>query len=656
MEQKSQVYYRSEKIYKNSREKFGYLIRETVANSIHATLIKQSKDTSNRYKPYIKIKILVKESEAEIEVIDNGEGFNKFNRKCFTHLDFQNTEKKDLNLQPLGQGRLAIVFFADRAHFSSVYEENGEFKIQEFDYPDRGPTLFDIESEQGYKTNSKATSTKLIMSFNKQQSFNRLKTFLSKYDDIEKLRNYFIENFFPFIINNDNLTLEIDYNNNQIKINKQYIENKITSIHFKVCFDFENKKDYQFKLWLIEKEDSLKFKQTMKCFARQLQADLQEGKLEYEIDLKKSYDWYLTSDYFDQNVDQKGDRIEISLIHVNKIQSIISMTLDNHFKKEILANRKETERNLKKIKEKFHSVAVFIDEERTLNSNRVLGEKEIIDYAIENKGRAEKKYWLNSEIDSEDSEKLLNSSLNIYVHHRNRVLDKLHELIKKFDQDGEMKSELEDDIHDLFLKRKETLDHSDKINHLHNLWILDDKYTIFSSSMKAMSSQKGKELSDIYLWLDDPEHTKELLILELKSTSKAHNSGDKYESMVAQVKRYATQFYKEPVRLLGWDIDPSLVLYSGIILARKSDIYKELNSNNLAGVPNKIPFLESSYYFNEKFSIGFNKSTAPDYEDIRIEIYSYEDIYKLALNRNKVFFKLLNNEYTLEDREENSTI
>ncbi|WP_108961428.1 ATP-binding protein [Leptospira ellinghausenii] len=653
MEQKSQVYYRSEKIYKNSREKFGYLIRETVSNSIHATLIKQSKDKSNKYKPHIKVEIQFKESEAEITVIDNGEGFNILNRKYFTHLDLQNSEKKNLNLQPLGQGRLAIVYFTDYAHFTSVHEENGDYKIQEFNYPDTGPTLFDIERDSGKKTNLTTTSTKLTMRFTKQQSFKRLETFIYKYDDIEKLRNYFIENFFPFIINNEKLTLEIDYNNSNVKINKKYIENKITSIQFKVNFDSDITQNHQFKLWLIEKEDSPKFKQSIKCFARQLQADLEVGRLEYEIDLTKAYDWYLTSDYFDQNVDQKGDKIEISQSHVNQIQNKMSETLDHHFKNEITANRKKTEKNLKTIKEKYHSIAVFIDEERTLNSNRVLEEKEIIDYAIENKGRAEKRYWTSSEVDNEDSEKLLNSSLNIYVNHRNRVLNKLHDLIKRYDQDGEVKSELEDEIHDLFLKRKETLDHSDKINHLHNLWILDDKYTIFSSSFKALSSQKGKELSDIYLWLDDPEQTKELLILELKSTSKAHNSGDKYESMVAQVKRYATQFYKEPVKLLDWDINPSQVLYSGIILARKSDIYKELSSNNIAGVPNKIPFLESSYYFNEKFSIGFNKTSAPDYVDIRIEIYSYEDIYKLALNRNTVFFKLLNSEYALEPADNN---
>jgi hypothetical protein len=163
--------------------------------------------------------------------------------------------------------------------------------------------------------------------------------------------------------------------------------------------------------------------------------------------------------------------------------------------------------------------------------------------------------------------------------------------------------------------------------------------------VKSLSTKRGQELSDIYLWIDDPEKVKELLILELKSTSKAHNAGDRYESMIAQVKRYANQFYQDPTKVLGWDVDPKRILYSGIVLARKSDINKELNSNNVSGTSQKIPYLESSYFFNEKFAIGNNNIAAPEYREIRIELYSYEDIYELSSNRNKVFFKLLAGEY-----------
>jgi len=243
--------------------------------------------------------------------------------------------------------------------------------------------------------------------------------------------------------------------------------------------------------------------------------------------------------------------------------------------------------------------------------------------------------------------------LQIYIDHRGRVLEQFQELIRKLDVDGQEKRELEEKIHDLLMKRGNTLNDTNHINHLHNLWILDDKFAIFSDTHHGKSTRNGQGQSDIYYWIDapDPKGTKELLILELKSTTNAHNAGDKYESMVAQVKRYANQFYNNPNKILNWSIDPEKVLYTGIILARKDDIYKELSSNNVAGRYEKIPFLASSVYFNEKFVVGKNGCTFPKEISIRIDMYSYEDIYELASSRNEIFLKLLNGEFNISSLE-----
>ncbi|WP_167879904.1 ATP-binding protein, partial [Leptospira levettii] len=438
-------------------------------------------------------------------------------------------------------GRLAIIFFTDYAKYQSTYlDSNGEYRTQEFDYPESTESLFDIVNQAGSISSKKSSETTLTMRFSKQSSIGRLKTFFTKYDDIDKLSNYFIETFFPFIISNEEIEININFNTFSNKINKKSLNKNIKNLKFNLSLIQE--KQIEFTLWLIENTESPKTTNIIQCFARQLKAELAEGKLIYEIDLEKSYRYYLTSDFFDEYVDQKGDKINVPITLISKIQEEINKTLNNHFRNEIERNRKKTLANIKTIKEKFHSISIFIDEDETLSTNKVLEEKEIIEKAIESKGKVEKKYWTTEEIENEDNDKLLNSSLNIYVNHRSRVLKKLKELVKSYDNDGEPKSELEDEIHDLFLKRKVTLKESSFINNLHNLWILDDKYTIFSSSFQAKSTQRGQELSDIYIWLDDPDNTKELLILELKSTTNSHNAGDKYESMIAQVKRYAYNF------------------------------------------------------------------------------------------------------------------
>ncbi|MGP1459132.1 MAG: hypothetical protein ACTTKL_07465 [Treponema sp.] len=106
-------------------------------------------------------------------------------------------------------------------------------------------------------------------------------------------------------------------------------------------------------------------------------------------------------------------------------------------------------------------------------------------------------------------------------------------MLKKFNKEGEENKHKEEEIHNLILKRGTKLSDTDNINHLHNLWLLDDKFTIFSETIKGLSSKQGEAKSDIYLWTDNPEKVNELLILELKSPTAAHNSGNANEGMIA---------------------------------------------------------------------------------------------------------------------------
>lgn len=75
MEQKSNVQYRAEKEYKNSREKFFLLLREIISNSIHAVLIRQNKETN--FIPQLDLNITFDENQCKIELRDNGEGFTE---------------------------------------------------------------------------------------------------------------------------------------------------------------------------------------------------------------------------------------------------------------------------------------------------------------------------------------------------------------------------------------------------------------------------------------------------------------------------------------------------------------------------------------------------------------------------------------------------
>jgi hypothetical protein len=408
-----------------------------------------------------------------------GENFLPPNRKYFTHLDTRNPQKEKLHFHPMGQGRLAIIYFSDHASYSSVYRnENGEFRQKQFSYPEVSLSLFDIEGSEGEVTDKLDSETVLTLQLNKQQTCKRANTFFTKYPDIERVKNWFIENFFPFFMENEKLQLLVKLNGQTVIVNQSYIEKNVECIPFTAKLETGPDAAFVFKLWLVKNEEAPKTRNQVTCFARHLRAEIEEAKLEYEIDLPYAYDWFLTAEYFDDNVDQKGDKIEIPTDHVEIIQRSLSAALDKHFASQIESNRMETRKNIETSAKKYLSLSVFMDEKKAASTNRILKEVDLVSTAIESKGKAEKSYWISQDSETEEIGKLLNSSLHIYIDHRKRVLQKFQGLIKKFDEEGVVKRELEDDIHDLFLKRGQVLCTYNK-NHLHNLWILDDKYTIF---------------------------------------------------------------------------------------------------------------------------------------------------------------------------------
>lgn len=646
MEQKSNVQYRAEKEYKNSREKFFLLLREIISNAVHAVLIRQSKE--------VDLDITFDDTLCKIELTDNGEGFNEKNRKYFEELDQKNPEKEKHNFHPLGQGRLAIIYFADSAVYETVYkDENGKYNKRTIPYPNETEGVFSFEEFKEEEA-SNNTYTKLTILINKQQTLGRAKTFFRNYSNSQSFKQWFIETFFPFIITNKLLIINISLNGDNVIIKKDSIESETKQEPFDLRLLDDNQ--YSFTLWLVKNDEQMRGDNPIVCFARNLIANLSNGKLSYQIDNNEGYHLYLTSDFFDEYVDTKGEKIDISCDEITSIQKKINEILDDRFKVVIENNQKVSKRNLKNFQKKYPSLEAFVAESNIVGDKNIVNEKEIIQSAIDEKSRIEKKFWnqidrnsIDEEeqfSDSEECHKLLNSSLHIYVKHREIILKRLHALIQKFDEDGANKPELESTVHELFINRGTTLSDSSNINHLHNLWILDDKFTTFSNNFKAESTKSGQSLSDVYIWADDPEKTKQILIFELKSTTKAHNAGSKEEGMIAQVKRYAQDFYKNPTKTLNWDVNTDVVQYTGIILARKSDIDKELTSNNVSGGYHQIPFLEDSYYYDDEFS----KDNSPKKKmPIRIELYSFEDIYNLASDRNGVFFKLLKREFEFNE-------
>jgi len=662
MEQRSNVQNRAEKEYKNSREKFYLLLREIISNSIQAVLIRKEKEknASGSYIPEITLNVNYSDTRCAIDLRDNGEGFTEINSQCFDELDRKNSEKERYHFHPLGQGRLAIVYFSDKANYETVHKDlNGVMRKKSFPYPKPDEGLFSLfEFDEG-GSNADDTYTDLRIEIDKQNSLSRANTFFKKYSDIGLLKQWMVETFFPAIVANDDLVIKLILNGDVEKITRKSIEAETESLPFDMTFEEEGK--FDFKLWLIKRSAPLKKDNPIVCFARYLIAELENGKLRYTLDSDEGYSLYLTSEYFDEHVDTKGEKIEISSSDVAAINEKVNVLLDDYFKDIITRNQEESKRNLKNFKKRFPSLDAFIPDETVEENKGVMDEDDLVKTAIETKGKYEKRFWTQmsrpSSVDDDvpyeetvECQKLLNSSLHIYVKHRERILERLFEMIKPYGENGEPKPELESEVQELLFKRGNLIDNSRDVNHLHNLWILDDKFTTFSSTLKGKSTKPGEEKSDIYIWSDDPKSVKQVLILELKSTTQAHNAGNARESMIGQVKRYATDVYNKPQQILNWNEDTSNIQYQAIILARKADIQKEVTSISAGGKFRRIPFLKDSRYKDDVF---YPKNSDEIEVPIRIELYSFEDIYKLASSRNEVFFRLLKKEFeVIEEKED----
>lgn len=276
MNQISNVEFRAQKIYKNRKRTFGLLIREIVSNAIHSVLIQQSK-LDDSYRPEVQINIIRtnrSNEQIQITVSDNGEGFNTLNRKYFSELDSTNDEKENiLGVHPQGQGRLALIYFANSACYESFFkDDDGKTKkLRPFTYPDTDTPLFDLMNNEESDAEGSDLKTTLEVSISDQQKINRANTFFANYSSIEKLKDWFIEDFFPFFIENEKLSLTVQMDGYPLEqITKSEIKEEIKNIEFEVSELDEKKNKYQFILWLIEKEvrksEVRKPKKTFTCW------------------------------------------------------------------------------------------------------------------------------------------------------------------------------------------------------------------------------------------------------------------------------------------------------------------------------------------------------------------------------------------------------
>ncbi len=617
---RSNIKNRAKKLYLHKKNGLQYLLREVVSNAI------QSKKTGESVEVDIQIEFAKDNQEKELEAVnisikDNGDGFTKENCECFKMLDKENESKKQLLYNPQGQGRLSIVYFTNSAKYTTVFNEEDEFFKREFDYPlEEGVWRGAIDRKK--KVEEKETYTILNLEINGKEELKRANKFFDKYDSIEKLQEWFIEEFFSYLVE-EKAEINLCYlkEKKEIKINEE-------------CIKFEYS-ECDFSIWIVNTElgENKKNDTKIRPCSRGLTCKFESTyKLEYELNVP--FRFFITSDFFNDRVSETGEVINIEKKDFDSIQEEVTSALSNEFRSIIDENREKTKSNIKKIRSKYIMHSKFIDDDDVIHSslNEII-EKDLKKIMIDTKSNEEIKF-----LDGEDGKynKVINSAIYLYMTHRKRIYEKYSKYIEDYrNSEGNKKNVLESDMHELICPSGEYTRSIDDYQK-HNLWLIDDKFAYFQHTKSAKNGEKGV---DILIFSDENERPIDVLFVELKRPNQAHNAGE----MTKQVVDYAEDYIKKGkgTGKNGGDISIEMndCRFHGIIIASKDDIIEEIDKKYMYGRYKVIPFLKNTYY--DDFQMK-DESKIP--KIIRIEMFSFEDLKTLAEKRNQIFFKLLKEE------------
>lgn len=579
--------------YKSKKNAVELILREAISNAIHACIM-EYKQENRDYLPEISIHI--DSQNNTIKIKDNGIGFSESDKKIFFDIAQSNSLKQQSNLPSKGLGRLVFVYFGKNISFETSHNK----KSFSFIYPPEIDLFTTINEQPKDTDNSNGTTLNLNV------DENYMETFIKKFNTINYFEEWILDNFAFLLYDFNDLKIHISIDSNTKNIELSKINKKEFSIQI-------NNQDYNLEILIVDSNANL----DIKLVAHKLLID---KKIKYDRiinELKKKI--YIASPLLDDRITPDGLGAEIEDIKQDLEQEITKI-LDREFKDFIAKQREESCNNLSSTKNELPFLADFMPSFDSIKGYKIQRKKDFIQEAVKEKADLEKKFWESN--DSQLDTRLQKSALYLYVKHRERVLA----LLEKMMGDSSFK---EDDFHQLLTDRKcENLEVAN-----HNLWLLDDKFSYFFEAHNAQSGESNVDI-EFYLnpFINDEGEPTHIVLVELKRLTKAHNAGE----MIGQLKKYATQIYKEAKTKGGVNIQVEKCQFFGYIIADINDIKKEENSQD-EGKFKLIPYTESSFEGVVSF-MSPKGSRIP----LNITLLSAQDLLKIAKLRNKTLFEILN--------------
>ncbi len=599
-------------------------------------------------KPYI----------TNIEIIDNGVGFNRRNRESFD--TYLSNSKHDIGGK--GFGRFMYLKYFHDVTVLSQYQENDCYYYRNFRFGKKDEIIVDEKEGVAEK---QYTGTKILLEniIDNTQLEKGLDTIVRKL--VEKLLVFFVDDSFPtpeiILKESDNSESYVlnNYINDGNAISK--VGEQTTTIESKL-----NNVEYNFliKVYKIY-YSSLSSKICLTAHNREvtettLQTYIPEFQDEfYDINnnTKRNYiiKAYILGTYLNDNVSLEREsfdfpkdgsdgfyplsQCDIERDTANIVKSFFEEDVKFRFEK-----KKERVRDYINTQAPWHRIYLkefdLSDLPMNLTDERIELEFQRFKFQKEQETRITIKDIITDEENPNDDkfQSIISqitdngkNDLAHYVCNRKLIVDTFDELRKRREKDN--KGYLEAELHDLIFPMgatSETLDYES-----HNLWLLDERlvFSQYIASDKIISKSEKKE-PDIVVFDEDiciyrnGENitTSPLTIFEFKRPKRTNYPDN--ENPIMQACRYAEKIrkgkYEMPEGLEAIKVSEETPVYIYIVADRcdKIDEFAKGFSLTLSA--------DSEGYFG--YSGGYRAY---------IEVMSYRKLITDAKMRNKIFFKKL---------------
>ena len=623
-------------------------IFEAITNSLQSLYESYEQDWIK--KGYVNIFLYLDENyPTDIEIEDNGIGFNKVNFDSF--LTFDSAHK--LAIGGKGIGRFSWLKVFKEAHITSVFVENGIKYKREFDFlledtPVQNHTIKEVSDKEVVRT---------VIKLREMKSEYRSR-FPSQMETV--LRKVLIH-FLPSLIaaspsikilseNQDSSDIKEIFSANSFNIQEQKIETeKYGTLYLKNMF--------------LDKK-CLDAKQGHCVFLSANNRIVTEHKLNNQLGLLNNctyaehsvfYTGVVTGKYLDEAV--FGERSSLNLPEdvQNEIFKLVVDTLkDKYLQQQIEELLTEKTKNIENIIKRYPRFQHMVKNPRewaeklALSSQKdedIVKELSIYDHRENNKIAKEIKEitsdngYTEEELNSKLTETINKiadvnkSTLAEYVAKRKVILDILQSRLAYEDQEKKTKFK-EEAIHKIICPMRVT---SEDINiKEHNLWIINDSLSFYKfiasdkqikTFLNGSSSEDRPDLALFNGCISFSKSNDPIVIIEFKRPERDDYT-DK-ENPITQIYNYIDEFREKKVRKADGTIirqitnDTAFFCYVICDITDKLD--KILSRENL-----HIPLVGKRGFF------GYNSNY-----HAYIEIIDFQEMIDDATNRNNFFFEEL---------------